>query len=891
MADPVYEIVDLIASSQAWFGVPDFAAAGAFYGLTSPMTVAQADAVITAWLNNTDAFDRNYELRANRGQPNGYPTLDGSGLIPANYLPASQGALTVALDPASGDAGGVMDAAAFNAATAKASILSAGSNMVAYVKAPPGQIYQVKPALSRNVQYPSGSAPAARNVCVPIPNGVGIDMNGSTVRLVGGTQALIFSSDVLDASTRNHDIALVNATIDVNGIAYTTYTACHFAYIDRMVEANVKIINGTSQGMWHWDVTKGSFSNLDCDSFQGQPWVFGDPQTGGFGTNLVYDSDFRQLKGSNVTLFNTGSQPGNPYYVVLKNCTIDTIRVGNVSAGIKIGQPTDGLTIGQVIIDTCGEATALNSGLKLQGNQAVGGLVNFTGDTSNGTSTILNASSLTGLVNGTPLTGPNLQANTHIVSSTGSTVTISKPANGTASGSAFQQTEMRYVSNVKVGQVFARNCVNLGLYLFWTKDCTVGSYTGYNNVLLHTANADVYMDGGINDRVLDIVSINSGGGGIRITTGTSAYPIGYRMPNVLVVNPGQNPSSAIKNAVRIEGATSQGTMGDVVALDNQASHTMDIGVNILNAGAAGSIASLSVTGNTGSATVNSSGGTFTLPAASAAPVPVDVQVFTANGTWTKPTAGQVTLDLQLLAAAAGGGSGARGPAGTARVAGGGGGGGGYTERHLPLASVTSTVSVTAGAAGTGGAAQTVDNLPGNPGIAGGNLQFGAYARANGGSGGAAGGLAGAGGAGGAGGTGQFPGLAGGSASAAGAAGANGATGATGAGGAAGGGISSGNSDNAGGQGSPTTGGGGVAGTAGTAGGGAGGVGGAAATNSTGPGGGGGGGGANSTGAAGAGGNGGDKGAGGGGGGASANGNNSGKGGDGSGPILIAISRG
>lgn len=115
------------------------------------------------------------------------------------------------------------------------------------------------------------------------------------------------------------------------------------------------------------------------------------------------------------------------------------------------------------------------------------------------------------------------------------------------------------------------------------------------------------------------------------------------------------------------------------------------------------------------------------------PQGVDLQTFTASGTWTKPSDGTVAL-VQCWGA---GGSGGRAGAGDG---GGGGGGGAYLERYIALASLSASVSVTIGA---GGAAQTADDTAG---VAGGNSSFGAYLTAYGG--GAGSGSSGAGGGGG-----------------------------------------------------------------------------------------------------------------------------------------------
>lgn len=110
---------------------------------------------------------------------------------------------------------------------------------------------------------------------------------------------------------------------------------------------------------------------------------------------------------------------------------------------------------------------------------------------------------------------------------------------------------------------------------------------------------------------------------------------------------------------------------------------------------------------------DASGNLTTIPQAA------DSQIFTASGTWTKPSSGTIAL-IQCWGA---GGSGGRAGSGDG---GGGGGGGAYAEKWITVASLSASVSVTIGAGGT---AQTADDTDGN---AGGNTTFGAYLTAYGG---------------------------------------------------------------------------------------------------------------------------------------------------------------
>jgi len=100
------------------------------------------------------------------------------------------------------------------------------------------------------------------------------------------------------------------------------------------------------------------------------------------------------------------------------------------------------------------------------------------------------------------------------------------------------------------------------------------------------------------------------------------------------------------------------------------------------------------------------------------------QVFTANGTYTKPS-GINKIKVTLTGGGGGGGSGS----GSFNM-GGGGGGGGSSIEIIDVSSLSSTVSVTVGAGGAGGAANA--GIIGNDG---GTTSFGSYLTATGGAGG------------------------------------------------------------------------------------------------------------------------------------------------------------
>jgi hypothetical protein len=119
------------------------------------------------------------------------------------------------------------------------------------------------------------------------------------------------------------------------------------------------------------------------------------------------------------------------------------------------------------------------------------------------------------------------------------------------------------------------------------------------------------------------------------------------------------------------------------------------------------------------------------------PASADVQIFTASGTWTKPS-GAKFVQVVVIGAGGGGGTGRRGAAASQCGGGGGGAPGVWNESWYNASDLGSSETVTIGAGGPGHTHAGTDDTDGGVGTAGGATTFGAWLRGAGGNGGAAG---------------------------------------------------------------------------------------------------------------------------------------------------------
>lgn len=115
-------------------------------------------------------------------------------------------------------------------------------------------------------------------------------------------------------------------------------------------------------------------------------------------------------------------------------------------------------------------------------------------------------------------------------------------------------------------------------------------------------------------------------------------------------------------------------------------------------------------------------GTGAVVRASATPALIDIQTFTVDGTWTKPTGAKTVEVIVIGAGGSGAGGAGSGGAGTGG-AGGAGAAGGYGKKTINAAGLGATESVVVGVASAGGAAGGV-GANGTDGTAGTASSFG-----------------------------------------------------------------------------------------------------------------------------------------------------------------------
>lgn len=237
------------------------------------------------------------------------------------------------------------------------------------VKLTAGKTYKVMPNGSTlTVRNPSGTTSSV-TYCLKAKAGVELDLNGSTLKL-GDAATLIVNGGagaVLGSAT-DHDISIVNGTLDGDSVDTATYlvllVGVHRPNLDGLTITNAwhaaVVTYGCSYG------TYGLVDGLTATGTIGNAFMFGQPYTNaeelGSRFGVITANDCVEDPNS------TSSFPGNPVYHVGRKCTWESISSDNCAGGVKIDRPSLDVYIGTVTTTNC---TTANSGLKIQGENGV----------------------------------------------------------------------------------------------------------------------------------------------------------------------------------------------------------------------------------------------------------------------------------------------------------------------------------------------------------------------------------------------------------------------------------------------------------------------------------------------------------------------------------------
>ena len=144
------------------------------------------------------------------------------------------------------DYGAMGDGAADDTEAVQATINAAGEDDQATVVFEPDGIYLLgKQASQKTFSIASGSGDY--DYCIDVPSNVTLDLNGATLKLKTGVDAILLSNAVPNADT-DTDIAILNGVIDGNSVA-NTEPLIWWHGVTRLTLDNIRIKDTNHIGM------------------------------------------------------------------------------------------------------------------------------------------------------------------------------------------------------------------------------------------------------------------------------------------------------------------------------------------------------------------------------------------------------------------------------------------------------------------------------------------------------------------------------------------------------------------------------------------------------------------------------------------------------------------
>jgi hypothetical protein len=231
------------------------------------------------------------------------------------------------------------------------------------VRLAPGSTYIVSQAGTKTIQT------VAHRYCLLIPDGVYLDLNGSTLKLSDSQNAAVVMNATA-GTTQNTDLGVGNGVIDGNQANQTSPGAgdmpCVFFYdVMRPTVKDLRAKNVRQYAGRFLACYEGYFNNLRCDDSDGDGWSFG--VNGTAGENRVFRSFIDNIYSENCTNGGYGSLQGNPALFTVVECSVGKVVGKNCGGGIKIQDSSSDSTFGQLLFESTSNGST-NSGTKIQGN-------------------------------------------------------------------------------------------------------------------------------------------------------------------------------------------------------------------------------------------------------------------------------------------------------------------------------------------------------------------------------------------------------------------------------------------------------------------------------------------------------------------------------------------